>query len=210
MTRYHTQRGFTLLEMLVAVAIFAVVAALAYGGLSAITRQKEITAAAQNRLTEIRRAVMLLERDIFQIQPRPVREAYQGDLLPAVRGGVSGFSALEFTRGGWRNPSALPRSTLQRVAWRIENDKLQRLSWLALDQAQDSEPQVLDVLDNTREFTVRFLDWKREWHEQWPPLESGTEAAPVDEIRLLPAAVEFTVTLNDESRIRRIVEVAGQ
>lgn len=209
MNRSFKQRGFTLLEMLVAIAIFAVVAALAYGGLSAITRQKEITNAAQQRLTEVRRAVMLMERDIFQIQPRPVREAYQGDVQPAVRGGVSGFLPLEFTRGGWRNPAALPRSTLQRVAWRIEDGKLQRLSWTALDQAQDSQPQVLDVLDDARELSVRFLDWNRDWQEQWPPLESGTEEAPVDPNRLLPAAIEVTITLSNDNRIRRVVEVAG-
>src|SRR5690606_21267815 len=128
-------RGFTLLEMLVAVAIFAVVAALSYGGLIAIMQQYETTRDVQSRLQDIRRAVTLLERDLFQVRDRGIREAFQGDLLPPLRGGVSDAFQVEFTRGGWRNPAALPRATLQRVAWRIEDDTLYRLHWVVLDQS---------------------------------------------------------------------------
>lgn len=202
-------QGFTLLEMLVAVAIFAVVAALSYGGLIAVMRQYDATREAQSRLQEIRRAVTVLERDLFQIRDRGVREAFQGDLLPALRGGVNDALPIEFTRGGWRNPANMPRSTLQRVAWVLEDDTLYRLHWIVLDQAQDSEPARLDVLEGVSQFTLRFLDAEGSWHAQWPPVET---ALPVSgDVRAgqvpLPAAVEFVLELEDAGRIRRLVEL---
>lgn len=200
-------RGFTLLEMLVAVAIFAIVAALAYGGLAAIMQQYEVTNAAQGRLQDIRRAVILLERDLFQIENRPVREAFQGDMLPALRGGVDELLPLEFTRGGWRNPVGLPRASLQRVAWQLDGDTLYRLHWIMLDQAQDSEPQRLEVLDNIVEFSVRFLDAAGQWHEQWPSLDTLISADDTSAPPPLPVAVEFTLELEDAGRIRRLVEL---
>src|SRR5690606_35314960 len=148
--------------------IFAVVAALSYGGLIAIMQQYETTRDVQSRLQDIRRAVTLLERDLFQVRDRGIREAFQGDLLPPLRGGVSDAFQVECTRGGWRNPAALPRATLQRVAWRIEDDTLYRLHWVVLDQAQDSTPVELEVLDGVSEFTLRFLDAEGNWQAQWP------------------------------------------
>lgn len=203
-------RGFTLLEMLVAVAIFAVVATLAFGGWISVMRQYEDTHEAQARLQDIRRAVTLLERDLFQIEARPVREAFQGDLLPVLRGGVDQMLPVELTRGGWRNPAGVPRANVQRVAWQREDDTLYRLHWLVLDQAQDSEPVRLEVLDGVEEFALRFLDADGNWHEQWPSLDSG--APPPGPIEgppdlPLPVAVEFVLELEDAGRIRRLVEL---
>ncbi|MBW3566919.1 MAG: type II secretion system minor pseudopilin GspJ, partial [Proteobacteria bacterium] len=124
-----SQRGFTLIELLVASAIFAVVATLSYGGYIAILKQYDGTRTVQQRLQEIRRAVTLLERDLLQVADRPIREAFQGEMQPALRGGVDQMLPLELTRGGWRNPAGLRRSNLQRVAWQLSENKLQRLHW---------------------------------------------------------------------------------
>lgn len=203
-------RGFTLLEMLVAVAIFALVSVMAYGGLAAVMQQYEVTSAAQSRLQEIRRAVTLLERDIFQLENRPVREAFQGDPQPALRGGVDQMLPLELTRGGWRNPAGLRRANLQRVAWQLSENKLQRLHWNVLDQAQDSEPQRLEVLDQVNVFELRFLDPGGNWHDQWPPLDfMRNPAIPGQSAgdEPLPMAIEFVLELEDAGRIRRLVEL---
>lgn len=208
MTRRYQTRGFTLLEMLIAVAIFAVVATLAYGGLIAVMRQYEATNTAQSRLQEIRRAVVLLERDLFQFENRPVREAYQGDTQPAIRGGVNALLPIEFTRAGWRNPVGVPRADLQRVAWQRDDDTLYRLHWQMLDQAQDSEPVRLEVLDQVDAFSLRFLDEGGQWHEQWPPVENVvTSSGQVLEGTPVPVAIEFLIELEDAGRIRRLVEL---
>lgn len=204
-------RGFTLLEMLVAVAIFALVSVMAYGGLAAVMQQYDVTSAAQSRLQEIRRAVTLLERDIFQLENRPVREAFQGDPQPALRGGVDQLLPLEMTRGGWRNPAGLRRANLQRVAWQLSENKLQRLHWNVLDQAQDSEPQRLEVLDKVNVFELRFLDPDGNWHDQWPPLDftrnPSLPGQPGAVNEPVPMAIEFVLELEDAGRIRRLVEL---
>lgn len=199
-------RGFTLLEMLVAVAIFAILAALAFGGWIAVMQQYDATHAMQARLQEIRRAVTLLERDLFQIENRPIREAFQGDVLPALRGGVNDLLPIEFTRGGWRNPALVARSSLQRIAWQWEDGTLYRLHWQVLDQAQDSEPVRLEVLSEVEEFALRFLDANGAWHEQWPPIDSLSPSALPGEEKL-PIAIEFVIELEDAGRIRRLVEL---
>lgn len=200
-------RGFTLIELLVASAIFAVVATLAYGGLIAVIQQYDGTRTAQQRLQEIRRAVTLLERDLFQVADRPVREAYQGDTQPALRGGTNEMLPIEFTRSGWRNPANLPRATLQRVAWQRDGDTLYRLHWQMLDPAQDGEPVRLEVLDQVERFMVRFLDETGQWHEQWPPIDiqmaTGEQLAGAP----LPVAIEFVIEIEDAGRIRRLVEM---
>lgn len=199
-------RGFTLLELLVASAIFAVVATLAYGGLIAILRQYNGTHDAQQRLMEIRRAVTLLERDVFQIENRTVREAFQGEVQPALRGGVNDLMPIEFTRGGWRNPAGAARATLQRVGWQRDDHKLYRVYWQMLDPAQDAEPVRLEVLDKVDRLAFRFLDVNGEWHEQWPPLQlqAGADKTAMER---LPIAVEFVIELEDAGRIRRLVEL---
>src|SRR5690606_33916588 len=170
-TGMKAARGFTLLEILVAMAIFAVVSVLAYGGLASISRQFEVTSDAQARLQEIRRGVALIERDLMQFVNRPVRDAFQGELLPPLRGGVDVDIPLELTRAGWRNPTGMPRPTLQRVAWQRIDDRLERLHWIVLDRAQDAQPVRLEVLDGVTGFELRFLDASGEWQEQWPPLD---------------------------------------
>lgn len=217
MTHAVANRGFTLLEMLVATAVFAVVAVMAYGGLNAIIRQTDQTEMAQSRLADIRRAMTLLENDIAAVEGRSIREAVGGQYLPALQGGVGGFLNVELTRGGWRNPAGLPRSTLQRVGWNVEGDELIRLSWLTLDQAQDATPQRVVVLDQVRSLQLRYLDSDNEWQDQWPSLEPvadpGADPGASGNVlyieERLPIAIEITLDLEDQGRFRRLIEVGA-
>lgn len=182
-----------------AIAVFGLVAMLAYGGLASVLAAREETAAAAQRLHALQLTMLMLQRDLDQVVPRGIRDEY-GDDRPALHGGTDW---IEFTRGGWFNPTEQARSQLQRVAYTLRERALLRAYWQVLDRAQDSAPQQTPLLEQVRALRVRFLDARREWHETWPPLAQGaaTVAAP------LPLAVELTVELEQWGSITRLFRV---
>ncbi len=205
MMKTRCNKGFTLLEMLVALTVFALVSAMVYGGQVAVLKLKEGTERQAQILKRLQSAMLMLERDIGQHVVRPVRDEF-GDLQPSMVSADYGEFRISFTRSGWQNPLNLPRSTLQRVAYGVEEEQLIRYSWPMLDRAQGSEPYKLVLLESVRELKLRFMDSQRKWQEQWPPQGSGQPAAPqVD----MPLALELTLELDEWGSFRRLIPTAA-
>ena len=200
----HRSSGFTLIEVLVALAVFGIMSILAYQSLGQSFDNSELLAERMNRVQAIQRSMSLLGRDLVQTSPRPVRDAIGDGLIPSIRTNLGTEFALEVTRGGWPNPGGLPRSTLQRVAWRIEDGELLRYHWNVLDPSFANDPIVTQLLDNVDSIVFRYRTHGGEWTEQWPPL--GVQAG--NSMRLRPQVVEVILTLPDEGEIRRFFEVA--
>ncbi|MEZ5543274.1 MAG: type II secretion system minor pseudopilin GspJ [Pseudomonadota bacterium] len=178
-------RGFTLLELLVALAIFSLLAVMAYGGLNSVLSQRAATAEAADQLGRLQKVYLLMERDLEQIVARPVRDEYGTELPPLV-----GSETMQLTRGGWRNPLALARSTLQRVSYAFEDDQLVRYTWAVLDRAQDSQPVRQPLTDEITQLDIRYLDndgWKTSWAGASALTLPGVAAA------VLPRAIEVTL-----------------
>ena len=203
--RYAAAAGFTLVEVMVAVFIFAIVAAVAMGGYNELVKQSDIVNAASSRTREIQSAMQRLNIDFASLEPRPVREPLGDSLLPALRADERNQTLVELTHSGWSNPAGVPRSTLQRVAYRLENKKLLREYWLALDRTMTVEPESAVLLDRVERMKLRFMDGNRTWHDQWPPLGYSAPDGP----RLRPIAVEVTVELEDWGELMRLIEVSG-
>jgi len=197
--------GFTLLELLVAMAIFAILGTLALSGYTELQRQSEYAEQRLERLREVQRAVQTIAQDLAQIEPRPVREPLGETRLPAVLATESVEYGLQFTRAGWSNTAGLPRPTLQRVGYRIDGEGLWRDHWPVLDATLALEPTRQRLLGEVRDVRFRYLDASREWVSRWPT--SGDADGGGD--RLLPAAIEVVIELEDWGEIRRVVEVAG-
>ena len=206
MKRRARMAGFTLVEILVATFIFAIVGALAMGGYNELTKQRDVLDASASRTRAVQSAVQRITQDFAMLEPRPVREPLGETLEPAIhadRGG--GEQLVDLTHSGWSNPAGVPRSTLQRVEYRLQDGKLRRDYWLVLDRTLSAEPQSTVVLDKVRSVSLRYMDQNLGWHDQWPPLG----AAGPDAARMLPIAVEITLELEDWGKIVRLVEVAG-
>ncbi|MGH8397289.1 MAG: type II secretion system minor pseudopilin GspJ [Gammaproteobacteria bacterium] len=197
--------GFTLIELLVAVAIFAVIAALAYGGLDSVIHQREQTDSAMNRLRTVQQAMNIMTRDFSQLEPRPVRDPLGGALLAAFISTPQNLPPVSFTRGGWSNPLADVRSTEERVAYQLDNGKLERLSWPELDTAPQTQPTKQTLLTDVTALDLSFMDTSGQWQQQWPPLNVVSSAY----LAQLPHAVQVTITLKDLGRLTRIIEVAS-
>ena len=200
MSRYPRQTGFTLLELLVALSIFALLAAMAYGGLNTVMKSRQATDQQAQRLDQLQKAFFWLERDIEQSIDRAVRDDY-GSPVAAMRGVEYGDYLLELTRSGWRNPAHRARSNLQRVAYGLREEKLLRYYWNVLDRAQDSKPMEVVLLDGVQKLELRYLDDQQKWHDDWPPQGVGLDS--------LPRAVEVSLETEREGRISRLFRVPG-
>jgi general secretion pathway protein J len=196
--------GFSLLELLVSLAVFAALAAAAYGGLAEIARARGALAERQDRLAALVRAVSTFERDLRQAVWRPVRGNGRGAPVPALAGAPD---SIEFTRLGFANPRAEPRSHLERVVYRIDANALQRGRYAVLDRAPNSEPAVALLLGKVTALRLRYLGADGAWRDRWPP--AGDDAFDNTSARSpeLPRAVEFRIATVDAGELRRVVEL---
>ncbi|MDX9739848.1 MAG: type II secretion system minor pseudopilin GspJ [Gammaproteobacteria bacterium] len=198
-TRLRRSTGFTLLELLIALAIFAIMSVVAYGGLRTVLEARDRAAASADRLAELQLAFTIIGRDFEQAIDRPIRDEF-GDREPAMQGTEDG---LELTRGGWRNPAGLQRSELQRVAYSLEGEELLRQTWQVLDRTQGSEPRSTALLAGVEELSLRYLDANREWRDFWP---TGPATMPGAE-GALPIGIEISITTERWGRVTRLFRV---
>ena len=196
--------GFTLIEVLVALAVFGVLSVVAYMALGQTLANSDMLGERMARLEAIQRTVRYLDSDLMQAAPRPVRGLLGDGYEPAIRSSFGSDYALEVTHGGWPNPAGLPRGTLQRSAYRIEDGELRRFHWRVLDRTVNNEPIEIVLLDGVESIVFRYLTADGEPSEQWPPLNVAGPSG----FRLRPRAVEVVLTLTDEGEIRRLVEIA--
>jgi general secretion pathway protein J len=197
-------RGFTLLELLVAIGIFALISAIAYGSLTRLMADRERLQAEQAFWSRLSLTFARLEEDLSQARERGVRDVI-GFLQPAFRGQptdtrASSPPSVEFTRGGVLTFSDGARSDLQRVAYRLDEGTLKRLVWPVLDLGPQTEPVETPLLSDVEEFRVRFYAPAGAWLDVWP-----TEGISDP----LPRGVEVKITLKGRGEFTRLFLVNG-
>ena len=186
------QSGLTLIELIVAVALLALLTVMAYRGLDSMTRANDRTLAESERWRE---TTLLLERfgaDVSQPARRPVRGA-AGAPLPAWWGRAmsepDGADAqLEFSR---KSPPGRDES---RLGYRLRGGNVELLVWHVLDRAPASPAEVYPLLEHVSALQFRHLDAQGVWQEQWP----------VKDTEPLPRAVSIELTLAGGPSVKRI------
>lgn len=192
MREMKSQRGFTLLEVLVAITITAVIGIGVWQVLSGVILSRDRVDELAEEFDGLQRAMLLLERDITQIVNRSARDVY-GDFKPALTSREDDFS-LMLTRQGWRNPLGIRRSHLQRVAWEYTGSELRRRYWLTLDQGQEDHSQDVLLLENVTGFELRFLNEQNNWEPDWPSEEAMASLNPGSRPDIsLPLGMEITL-----------------
>lgn len=210
-----TEKGMTLLEVLIALSIFALIGVGSYRVLAGVIQSQKVGEQHSMQLAQIQKALGVIDRDLQQVVNRPIRIGATQQ-LPALCVYTTDFP-LELTRGGWQNPLQLPRSSMQRVAYDIGQhpragvegspffgDKRQyllRIFWPVLDRNDDVQPVVQALLPDIEAFEVSAIS-EAGRHRTWP-LPVGSNASPP---RL--RALEFSVTSSTLGVMTRLYTVS--
>ncbi|NQD35668.1 type II secretion system minor pseudopilin GspJ [Permianibacter sp. IMCC34836] len=212
-----TARGFTLIEVLVAVLIFGLIGIGAYSTLDTAQDAQQILRVRGERFMQLQRAVTTFSRDYQQRAFRRVRDSY-GDRLPVVQGVSDDTDTwIAFTRSGWRNPAQLPRSSLEHVRYALEEGRLIRYSYLLLDQAQQPVIQKRVLLDGISKMELKFrpnvdlsalqtFDNKSEvgddWLDEWPV--GGRQNT--EDSEKAPRALKLTLEVEGIGEVHRVLQ----
>jgi general secretion pathway protein J len=199
-------RGFTLIELMVAIFITAIVFAMGYGAVTQAVNNREVLEEQQERLLAVQTAMRMISQDINQLAPRAIRSASGNSFDPVLESSDDSQPFIQLTRGGWANPAGVQRPTVQRVAYFFENGTLRREYWPVADPLLSTERKKRELLTRVKSVTFRYMDISRQWRDNWPPQSAVQNNAALN-LRVRPIAVEVTLELEDWGKIVRILEV---
>ncbi len=186
--------GFTLLELLVAMAVFAIVSVAVYAALSQMLLSRSVLQTRYADLADLQRVLVYLERDIAQAVARPVKGPH-GDRVPALQ--LVKGTVLSLTRtGAVTYPGVASR--LLRIRYRVADNALQRMVSAVLDQAQDTRFDERRLVDQVAEFELAVFD-EDTWYTDWPRTDQDA-AEPV--LTHLPQALRIRI----QTRAGRVVQ----
>jgi len=191
-------KAFTLVELLVALAIFALMAGFAYRGLHSMLDSREALQKETRKWRDVALFVGRIERDLSAVLPtQPQANAIVRRPAPvsSVVETVTNGDGLALTRSGnllQENALAAP----QRIAYRLRDGAVERLTWTSIDPAPREEPAAVRVLGSVSSLGFRFLTQTGEWRTAWAVAD-----------QTLPAAVEVTLKLASGETIVRLVDL---
>lgn len=192
------QLGFTLIEILIAVAIMTIVSIMAFTSLGSITNSQEHIGLKQSQVAALQYTYQMIKQDTQQTLSRPVR-----DNLGTLQ---SGFKTsyddvfLSLTRLGRANPANLNRSELQLIHYQFKDNQLTRITHPILNSADTDSGISLTFDLELTEVSVRFLDAQGHWHSSWPA--SGIPAVDTS----LPILTEWSIQTTDQQKFRWLFE----
>ena len=174
--------GYTLIEVIIALALFALVTTLSATVIKQAFDTRAQLMATTDRLHAVELVVSLLQRDSAHITNRAIRSTDKQLFPPFI--GESNY--LEFTRNGIVNPNAMQkRSTMKRVALLCEQKRLIRRTWLSLDAPSHHKFMDKILLDNLEHCTFSYLSQTQEQLSEWRPYALGKKQSKT----VLPSAI---------------------
>jgi general secretion pathway protein J len=193
--RRSSNNGFTLIEMIIAVAITLVMMAIGYTGLNHTIKTADQVGEANLRLSELQFGLAYFTQDWMQVSPRKIRNQY-GDEENNI---VIENNSIVFTRSGWANLLQRQRSELQRVQYLLIDRNLVRRHWRSLDQGIAEEPLSTVLIHDVDSFVVNFINPSENEIPDWPNESTQNVGSPI--------ALKIGIEIAEMGEIRRILEI---
>jgi general secretion pathway protein J len=224
-TKRQREAGFTLLEVLIALAIAAVIAAMSYQAIEGATGGAERTRDVMAQVNQMDRTWQIIAADMRQVVkpevgPRGPRFEFKAESLERAGDDVEQV-LMTFTRRGWVNPMERLRSDLQQVSYRIAEGKLWRdylpernvpiderefeltaLNQLLLEGVKDVQLRFLpiELVQQNGPSVLSGLDYTRDWEPTWPRRDQIGQVS-------MPLAVEITIDVEGMGASARLFEL---
>jgi general secretion pathway protein J len=201
----NLNKGFTLIEVMVALLIFAIVSVLAAQGLKILLHSHTVIREQGAQLEDLQIALFLIERNLSQSVDRSITDE-QNTVQPVL---IGASNYIEFTHGGYTNPQGIAqRSTLQRTAYLLVNGQLIQRDWPVLDQTDKTVPSQRSLIKQISGLSFRYFDNVSQPHTRWPATTSSAQN-PLLKNSNLPCAVEMTLTLGPAKQLSRVFIIPG-
>lgn len=194
--------GFTLIEVLVALAVLAMITLASHQILSTAINANQNSKEKVAEIGALNTAFRMLQQDFSQLALRNTRNE-SGDSLEQFLVADrflfdSQYHGIAGVRDGWSNPvNLLPRSELQLFSYVVEEDHLVRKYRIYVDSLDGTEPKSQILLENIKDFTIRFRENNETWEENWT-------------VPTLPKAIKVEVALADDITVSRIFLLPDQ
>jgi general secretion pathway protein J len=218
------QKGFTLIEVIVAISIFALLGFASYKVVHGLSLARETITKHSEELRRLVNAMNVINRDFSQLSPRKIMDE-SGKVIPAFYS--QGDYTVEFTRIGVPNPLMVKRAKVARIAYRfskeldaeefelLENDSsmstvigdgkqgyLLRYIWPVLDRGDDKSPKMQVVLVGVKRLELEYMYDKDKWSDKWPPANSGSSSSGD-----LPYAIKLIIDTSKYGSLERFFQV---
>jgi general secretion pathway protein J len=188
----HRERGFTLLEILIALFIFTLLSFMLISALRTVINAESRAEAKALRLRQLQMTFLLMSRDIEQALDRPIINA-DGKTEAGFVGKKNGF---QFTHTGFANTTGVARrSSLQRTGYLWNESVVYRRTWPVLDQAPETKEQRRPLLMNVTEAQFQYLDNEGHFKDKWPIDEANPS---------LPRGVRIHFTIAQWGKITQL------
>lgn len=196
--KHNANSGFTLIEVMIAIMIFAVISVISYRTLSSLIATRDVITNAQKKWGGISKAINEMSNYCNRIIPLTILDT-NGGTLPSITGKykISGDydSQLEMTVSGYIGDLAYGSTPPKRVGFRFTEGNLFLVIWESLNRAPNTRPTIIPLATGIKEFYFQYLNTDQQWYYNWP--------LTATDYVTLPLAIKVYIKLDSGEEITR-------